>query len=37
MSKFKVIVTLEENAKFGGAGSYISEIITETKKPVPCS
>ena len=30
----KVIVTLEENAKFGGAGSYISEIITETKKPI---
>ena len=31
----KVIVTLEENAKFGGAGSCISEIITETKKPIP--
>ena len=31
----KLIVTLEENARFGGAGSCISEIITETKKPIP--
>ena len=29
------IVTLEENARFGGAGSCISEIITEKKKPIP--
>ena len=31
----KLIVTLEENAKFGGAGSFISEIVTETKDPIP--
>jgi 1-deoxy-D-xylulose-5-phosphate synthase len=31
----KLIVTIEENAKFGGAGSSIAEVITETKKPVP--